>query len=54
MMAGTTVSYLLAAVGGYAIAFAAALPLVLISLFVVQRLYARIMENPRWQKMRTA
>ena len=53
MMAGTTVSYLLAAVGGYAIAFAAALPLVLISLFVVQRLYARIMETPRWQKMRT-
>jgi membrane protein implicated in regulation of membrane protease activity len=51
MMLGTTVSYLLAAYGGYWLAFAAAIPLVVLSLFVVQRLYSRILQHPHWQKL---
>ncbi|MBG68724.1 MAG: hypothetical protein CMN06_01135 [Roseibacillus sp.] len=51
MMLGTTVSYLLAACGGYWLAFAAAIPLVVLSLFVVQRLYSRILQHPHWQKL---
>ncbi|MBJ06804.1 MAG: hypothetical protein CMO40_06775 [Verrucomicrobiaceae bacterium] len=50
MMAGTTASYLLAASGGYAVAFATAVPLVFVSLFVVQRLYSTIMRTPQWQE----
>ncbi len=53
MMLGTTVSYLLAACGGYWLAFAAAIPLVVLSLFVVQRLYSKILQHPHWQKLQT-
>ena len=51
MMLGTTVSYLLAAYGGYWLAFAAAIPLVVLSLFVVQRLCSKIRQHPHWQKL---
>ena len=53
MMLGTTVSYLLADYGGYWLAFAAAIPLVVLSLFVVQRLYSKILQHPHWQKLQT-
>ena len=54
MMAGTTMSYLLAASGGYAATFAVAIPLIFISLFAVQRLYRGIQKSPHWQSLKTA
>ena len=54
MMAGTAMSYLLAAFGGYATTFATAIPLIFISLFAVQRLYRGIQKSPHWQNLKTA
>ncbi len=54
MMAGTAMSYLLAAFGGYATTFATAIPLIFISLFAVQRLYRGIQKSPHWQILKTA
>ena len=51
MMLGTTVSYLLAAYGDYWLAFATAIPLVVLLLFVVQHLYSKILQHPHWQKL---
>ena len=54
MMAGTAMSYLLAAFGSYATTFATAIPLIFISLFAVQRLYRGIQKSPHWQNLKTA
>ena len=53
ILLGTTVSYLLAGFRDYWLAFAAAIPLVFLSLVVVRRLYSKIMQHPHWQKLQT-
>ena len=53
MMAGTTMSYLIAASGGYAVAFIAAVPLVFLSLFVFHRLYNQVLTAKHWKDLTT-
>ena len=49
MMIGASASYLIAHYGGYAMSFGFALPLIVLSLFVVARLYPRIQESDHWK-----
>ncbi len=54
MMAGASVSYFIAANGGYAASFASAIPLVVISLFIVRRLYSQLQEEKHWEYLNAA
>ena len=49
MMAGASASYLIAHYGGYAMCFGVAIPLIVLSLLVVARLYPRIQESDHWK-----
>jgi predicted MFS family arabinose efflux permease len=49
MMAGASASYLIAHYGGYAMSFGFALPLIVLSLLVVARLYPKIQESDHWK-----
>ena len=51
MMAGASASYLLAHYGGYSLSFFVAIPLVLLSLFLVARLYAKIQKVEPWKNL---
>jgi len=49
MMLGASASYLIAAYGGYAMSFILAIPLIMISLEIVRRLYPQIKEDEHWK-----
>jgi MFS family permease len=51
MMAGASASYLLAHYGGYSLSFFVAIPLVLLSLLLVARLYASIQKVEPWKNL---
>ena len=52
MMIGASASYLIAHYGGYAMSFGFALPLIVLSLLVVARLYPRIQESDHWKSLK--
>ena len=54
MMAGASAGYFIAANGGYATSFASAIPLVVISLFIIRRLYSQLQEEKLWKYLNAA
>jgi PAT family beta-lactamase induction signal transducer AmpG len=49
MMFGTGISYLIAHYGGYTMSFGCAIPLTLLSLFIVRTLFAQIQKENHWK-----
>jgi len=52
MMIGASASYLIAHYGGYAMSFGFAIPLIVLSLLIVARLYPRIQGDDHWKKLK--
>ena len=51
MMFGTGISYLIAHYGGYSMSFGCAIPLTLLSLFIVRTLFAQIQKENHWKSL---
>ena len=51
MMFGTGISYLIAHYGGYTMSFGCAIPLTLLSLFIVRTLFAQIQKENHWKSL---